>query len=393
VVAVALVAWLAESRSGGPAYDAVRVAFNGWLLAHGAWLRTDAGPFGLAPLALTILAFRQLMRAGTNTARATGAADVGSGVGVVLVISLSYGMIGAIVAYLAGTPAVSVSMPIAFLAAALVAAAASAVGVLRVNGIGTQIGARLPAPVARALPVGAIAACAVLGSGALLAGVSLAFAADDATKFFTAFAPGVVGGTALCALSILYTPTAAVWGASYVVGPGFAIGSGTSVSAIDVSLGPMPAFPLLAGLPTERASDLVSLLLAVPIAAGLLAGVAAARRRIPGEPWGPTLLSAVLAGPVAGALLGLAAYAAGGPLGGGRLATVGPSPWRVALVATVEITLFAVVGAALARILKRQPVETAADEDTGPDVDADQPDVTEEKGEGEPEAAPEPERS
>lgn len=355
VVAVALVAWIAETRSGAPVYDAVRIGFNGWLLAHGAWLRTGTGPVGLAPLALTILAFRQLMRAGANSARATGAATIGAGVGVVITVSFVYGVLGAVVAFLAGTPGVNANLVIAGLATAGVAAVATSAGVLRVNGIGTQLTSLLPVAVARALPVGLLAACVVLGAGALLAGTSLALAADDATGFFGAFSPGVVGSAALFGLSVLYAPTAAVWGAAYVVGPGFAVGSGTSVSAIDVSLGAMPAFPLLAGLPTERASDLLSLVLGVPIVAGVLAGVAAARRRVEGERWATTLLGAALAGPVAGGLLGIASFAAAGPLGAERLSTVGPSAWRVALVCAVEVTLFAVVGAAFARIRNAPP--------------------------------------
>jgi hypothetical protein len=359
VVAVALVAWIAETRSGAPAYDAVRVAFNGWLLAHGAWLRTEAGPVGLAPLALSILVFRQLMRAGTNSGRATGAANAGGAAWVVLAVSAVYGLIGVGVAVLAGTAGVHASLPVAGVATTLFAAVATTVGVLRVNGIGTLVADRLPLPMARALPAGALAACVVLGAGALLAGISLAFAADDATMFFDAFSPGVVGSFALFGLSVLYAPTAAIWGAAYLVGPGFAVGSGTSVSAVDVSLGTMPAFPLLAALPVERPAAWATVLLGVPLVAGVLAGLLAARRRVPAEQWASTLVGAALAGPVAGALLGVAAYAAGGPLGSGRLAAVGPSPWRVALVSTIEVTLFAVVGAASARILASRPNQPA----------------------------------
>lgn len=353
VVALALVAWIADTRSGAPAYDAVRVAFNGWLLAHGVRLQTGAGPVGLAPLALSILAFRQLSRAGGNSARATGAATIGTGTGVVVAVAAVYGLLGAVVAFLAGTPGVHAHLARAGGVIAAFAVVAVASGVLRANGIGATVLARLPVQVGRALVVGAIAAGIVLGAGALLAGVALAFAADDVTTMFGAFRPGAVGSASLFGLSVIYTPTAAVWGAAYLVGPGFAVGSGTSVSAIDVSLGPMPAFPLLAGLPVDRASTGVSLLLGVPLVAGVVAGIAAARRRRDDEEWAGTLAGAALGGPVAGALLGIAAYAAGGPLGADRLAAVGPSPWRVALVGAIEVTLFAVVGVALARILSR----------------------------------------
>jgi hypothetical protein len=351
VVAVALVAWIADSRSAAPASDALRVALNGWLLAHGVWIQTAAGPFGLAPLALSVLAFRQLTRAGRNSARATGVATVGGGARVVIWLSLVYGALGALVSFVASVPDLHTSLPIATAATAVFAGVAATSGVVRVNGIGGLLLDRLPRAAARALPAGAIAAGVILGAGALLAGAMVALAAEDAAALFTAFSPGLVGSATLFGLSAVYAPTAAVWGAAYLVGPGFALGSGTSVSAIDVSLGPLPAFPLLAALPTERASGAVSLLLGVPLLAGVLAGIAAARRRGVGERWAVTLLGAALAGPVSGALLGLAAYAASGPLGAGRLASVGPSAWRVALVVAVEVGLFAVVGAALARIM------------------------------------------
>jgi hypothetical protein len=385
VVAIALVAWIAETRSGAPAYDAVRIGFSGWLLAHGVRLETEAGPVGLAPLALTILAFRQLTRAGGNSARATGAASIGAGVRVVAAVTVVYCAICVAAAFLAGTPQVHADLVAAGATTAAVAVVAATAGVVRVNGIGDAVLSRLPVPVSRALPVGAVAAGVVLGAGALLAGASLALAADDAVTLFGAFSPDVFGVAALFGLAVVYAPTAAVWGAAYVVGPGFAIGSGTSVSAFDVSLGPVPAFPLLAAVPAGKASTAASLLLGIPLVAGLVAGIAAARRRGIGERWAATLFGAALAGPVAGALVGLAALAAGGPLGAGRLASVGPSAWRVALVCAVEVTLFAVVGAALVRILLpltgRAPAPAgggpgpgprpAADGDPDPDEDPD----------------------
>jgi Family of unknown function (DUF6350) len=67
--------------------------------------------------------------------------------------------------------------------------------------------------------------------------------------------------------------------------------------------------------------------------------------------WGGVLGAAALAGPVAGVLLGAAAVASSGALGGGRLATMGPVAWQVAAVAAVVVALGAVVGAAATRAL------------------------------------------
>ncbi len=52
-------------------------------------------------------------------------------------------------------------------------------------------------------------------------------------------------------------------------------------------------------------------------------------------------------------LLGVAAYLAGGPLGSGRLATVGPSGWLAAAYAAVELGVVAAVAAAAARFRRR----------------------------------------
>jgi hypothetical protein len=153
-------------------------------------------------------------------------------------------------------------------------------------------------------------------------------------------------------LSLLYVPTVAIWAAAYLVGPGFAIGAGTSVTAAGVQLGPLPGVPLLAGLPEGPVSGVATVLFLLPIAAGVLAGVALARSTPSGQPLPRLLGTVALVGPVAGLLVGLAAFAAGGPLGGGRLAVVGPSVWQVALACAGGITVAAVVGAAIHRGLR-----------------------------------------
>ncbi|GAB3953652.1 hypothetical protein GCM10027614_59410 [Micromonospora vulcania] len=52
----------------------LRTALAGWLVGHGVPLHTESGPFGLAPLALTVLALWRLTRAGVHVSRAIGAA-------------------------------------------------------------------------------------------------------------------------------------------------------------------------------------------------------------------------------------------------------------------------------------------------------------------------------
>jgi hypothetical protein len=94
--------------------------------------------------------------------------------------------------------------------------------------------------------------------------------------------------------------------------------------------------------------------LALPYLAGIFAGVVTVRIAptpvIEAAPlWG------FAAGMAAGVLAGLGAAFAGGPLGNGRLASVGPSGFQVGLVAILEIGITAALSAAAANwlILRR----------------------------------------
>jgi hypothetical protein len=71
--------------------------------------------------------------------------------------------------------------------------------------------------------------------------------------------------------------------------------------------------------------------------------------------WSLVLESALLAGPVAGAVLGGLAWLSGGPLGAGRLAQVGPVSWQVALTATVVVGIGVTIGSALRRAFRSAP--------------------------------------
>jgi hypothetical protein len=352
LAAIVLVVWVAGASAGTGATDAARFALGAWLLAHGAPLSIGGATLGLAPLGLTLLAVWQLIRAGTNTARAVGADGLGLGLRVVGAVTVAYALVGAVAAAFAGSGRLTVSVPGAALCTAVVALLASAVGVLRVAEVREAAVASCDARVLEILRCGTLAAAGVLGAGALVAGVRVGLAVDHAAELLRALDAGPVGTVGVLVLCVLYAPTTAVWGAAYLTGPGFAVGTGTSVTALGVHLGPLPAVPLLAGLPEGPLPGGMLWLLALPFVAGVLAGVRLARRGAAG--WRPLLGAAALTGPVAGVLVGVAALAAGGPLGGGRLAAVGPSAWQVALACTAGVTVAAVAGAAVHRGLWRR---------------------------------------
>jgi hypothetical protein len=149
----------------------------------------------------------------------------------------------------------------------------------------------------------------------------------------------------------VYLPNLAVWGAAYLLGPGFAVGDGTVVSPGDVLLGPVPGLPVLAGLPNAPLTGVGPVLLGLPLLAGLAAGFLLARRR-PGG-WAGLLGAAALAGPIGGLGLQLLSTAARGGIGSGRMAVLGAYDWRVGLFAAGVTTVGALAGAVAARTVTR----------------------------------------
>ena len=200
-----------------------------------------------------------------------------------------------------------------------------------VTGIG---GAALRAGLGAAATV--IAAAAVLTATALLLGYGQVIALYESVQ------AGVLGGIALTLGQFALLPTVVLWSASWLVGPGFALGAGSIVSPVATSLGPLPAIPLLGALPAGE-SPLGYLTLLVPLAAAFAAGLAvrprlaAALERAgdgdigPGARLGWSALTGLAAALVAGLAMGFFAWLSAGSAGPGRLAVVGPDPVAVGL--------------------------------------------------------------
>ena len=136
---------------------------------------------------------------------------------------------------------------------------------------------RLPERVRPSCLPAAAAGAALVAGGALLAGGTLAVHHGQAGDLTAGLDAGVGGGLLLLLGCLFYLPTAVVWGLAFCVGPGFAVGEGTSVGVLGADLGAVPAVPLLAGLPSGTGSPAWWLVLLVPAAAGVLAGLVADR--------------------------------------------------------------------------------------------------------------------
>ncbi|MFJ6198454.1 DUF6350 family protein [Micromonospora sp. NPDC092111] len=361
---VALVLGMAQlSEDAGSLPGALRAGLAGWLLGHGVPLQTTAGPLGLVPLALSAFAFWRLSRAGVHTSRAIGARSGRSprqALTASVAVGIGYALLGVLAAVLVGSAGLRVSPVRAGVTLLLFGTVAALAGALRTTGVAGLLADRA-APVLRdGVRTGLVAGLLLLGAGSGAAGLAVATGGGDAADMIGAYRTGVAGQAGITLVSLAYAPNATVWSTAYLLGPGFAVGTGTAVRTSEVSVGSLPAVPLVAGLPSGPVDGLGAALLAVPVLAGMTAGWLLGRRLLradaedrAGSGWPALLGPAALAGPVVGLVVGLAAAASGGALGGGRLAEIGPVPWQVAAVATAVVTVGALLGAAAAKVLDR----------------------------------------
>jgi hypothetical protein len=364
---VAAVIGLARTLEGqGGVGGAAHAGLAGWLLGHGVPIGTSIGSLGLPPLLLTVLVVWRLDRAGLHVTRAIGArrsGRVGDALLVAFGIGLTYSLLGSVASLVVDGKGTDVTPARAALNFFLLGLLGALAGSLRGTDALSVLAGRVPRVLRDGLRTGVMAGLFILAAGAAATGLSVAVGGGQAAETISVYHTGVAGQAGITLLSLAYGANAAVWAAAYLLGPGFALGTGSEVGLTDVMVGKLPALPLLAGVPNGPMGAAGALLLAVPVVAGMAAGwlLVLRLRRADGAtgkaelPWSQVLGSSILAGPAAGLVLGVLARASGGSLGGGRLATIGPDPWQVALVAAIVVAVSVSIGAAAARTFAPAP--------------------------------------
>jgi hypothetical protein len=364
---VTLVGWVTAAGSGTSAGATLRASGQLWLAAHHVGFSVPGGSFGLLPLGLVAVPAAALLAAGRWVALVAQVRGQRRGLAAAGGLAATYAITTVVLSGLARTSQVG-PQPWQALAGGFVTAglfggwallhAAGLIGPLRV-----RVAARLrQVPSAQPVLTGAAGATVtLLGVGAVLVAGSLAVHGSEVAAVHRAVAPGGVGGVLLTLLGVAYVPNAVIWAASYAVGPGFAVGVGTAVTPTGVRLGELPSFPLLAGLPSAEGSLPIVVALFGPLLAGIVAGALVVRASgLP--PDRSRVPCAAVAGCVAGLALGVLAALAGGPLGGDRLAAVGPSPWQVALASAADLASVAALTAVVAQLHRTRSARSAVDQ-------------------------------
>jgi len=228
--------------------------------------------------------------------------------------------------------------------------------------LGDRLASHHRAVLGAAIRGGIAAAAAVVGVAAVLLAVVVFANFGVITSLYEAAQPTVIGVTMTTLGQLAFIPNAVIWVASWLVGPGFALGSGTAVSPVGTVLGPVPGIPLLGTVPTgDLAFGFAGLI--VPLLAGFL-GAMVVRRRLAGAIGSRSLPAWLIAaaagiGVVAGIVLGVFAWFSAGAAGPGRLVEVGPNPFLVGAFAALEVAVAAAIGMASGGHSRDEPVSVA----------------------------------
>lgn len=344
--AVGLVGWFADNGGSNSDTRAVlRVAADAWLLGHGAALDLQAFTVTAAPWGLTLLCAGVVYRLACWAGRTSAVEDLrAAGLGLI-VLSGVYGVVALVVALVASAPGASPDLTGAFFRGGLLAAALGGPGLLRGAGLLTQLRRRLPI---HALAVGYAAATTLvllLASGALLAGVALALRGPAAARVAEELDLDLTGGLLSVLLAAAIVPNLSALAVSYLLGPGFAFGTGTVVSPREVDLGPLPSVPVLAALPESGwAPEWLLGLQALPV---LLAAVACVLvgRVLTTSSYRVGLLRGLGAGALAAVLVTVLLAAAGGAIGPARMTEIGVPVGAVLQAASLRLVGGALLGA------------------------------------------------
>ncbi|RNL65341.1 hypothetical protein EFK50_05120 [Nocardioides marmoriginsengisoli] len=345
-MSLALTGWfLADAGAHGDTTDALRAGADGWLVGHGSRLDLAGLRLGMTPLALTMMLLLGTFRAGRwATRRADGTADDRTLATAAAALVGCYVVIAVLVCVVATQSGATPGLGRTVLGALLVGTVGGGLGLA--SGTGRLDDWLDLAPRwARELAVGAaVSALALVAAGAALVAISLLFSFNEASSIYSGL--GLSAGDALTFtfLMLLMAPNAALLGSAYLLGPGFAFGTGTTVTPTAVGLGAVPAFPILAALPDDGPPPgwLVGVLVVPAVCAAV--GTVVARRDTEPLAYDLAALRGAGTGFAAGVLITIAIALAGGPLGTGRLSEIGAPLAEVLMFSTGIMGLGGLIG-------------------------------------------------
>ena len=355
-LAAGVVGWfLTDGGAHGTPRDGLTTGALAWLMGHGSGVHVAGVAVTVVPLGITLMCAWALWRIGLRVGDsisghgpdaeqiADGQRDLTVPMAAAL-LAAGYVLVAVATVTLAATPATAPSTPAVVgwaLALSLLAGApAVAIGSGR-----AAIWTSYVPPTLRASA--GVARRVLLVWGALsLVGfvVSLALDLSTAANMLSQLHTDTGAAVMIVVVTLLVVPNAVVFSGSYLLGPGFSVGTGTLVAPSAVVLGPLPLFPVLAALPDDGPSaGWTAWLIVLPPLVAFVA-VLLVQRRHPTTRYEEGASRGCAGGVLAGVLFGIAAAFAGGAVGPGRMRDVGPFAFDAMLHAVTSFGLGGLLG-------------------------------------------------
>ena len=202
---------------------------------------------------------------------------------------------------------------------------------------------------APAFKAGSAVMIGLVAVSSLMVAVSLTLNWISVTRLYEGLQVSIIGGFALTIGQLAILPNVVAYGASWLTGVGFAIGTGSNVSPLGTQLAPIPSLPIFGGLPIGTVIPALAVVV-VPMVLALLATVMVKEHTKQIRFNFATPIAAALSlglgiGVVAAAEAALLALLTSGGIGPGRLETFGINPWMLAGVVFLEVAPVAVLAA------------------------------------------------
>lgn len=354
-MAVALTGWFAaDEGTHGSTTDALHIGADVWLVAHRAGIDVGGASLTLTPLLLTVLCAHVCYRMG-RWAGMTSEPGESLTLGVAtLALAAAYALVAIVVAVLASAGGATPSPGAAFVGAFVLAFVGGGIGLA--VGAGTSLPSFVTDDLRSIALAGVMGALLLFASGAALVAVRVGLHLDDAANVVVGLNTDGPGDAFVTLAAAGVVPNAIMCAVSYILGPGFAVGVGTSVTTGSATIGALPASPILVALPQPGPGPAwAPFLLAVPLVAGVLAGWWSTRA-FPCSGYLAAVARAAVGGVVGGVLIGIACTLASGALGADRMAMIGPDGSDVGVAAALALGLGGAVGAVLRHW--RRPVDS-----------------------------------
>lgn len=336
-VATSVVVWF--FGSSGRFGSAIEVGALGWLVGNGAGVQVGELSITAIPVGFLALVAWGLHRAGRWAGSSSAMRWLGDVALGAFVMAATYAALGLVAAAMARPGVASAGIARVVVIMSLVGLVFGGLGLLRGSGLSGDLLDLLPEEVRAALAGGVAGALTLLAVAGLVTTVSLVTHFSSALRLAEGMHAGLLGGVILAAIGVLAVPNAVLSAVSFLAGPGFVVGTGTIVSPDNVSLGRLPAFPLLAALPRGGAPGWwATALVAVPVVAGVVSALVALRK-YPAFGIDRAALRGGVAGLSGGLLVGASTWLASGSVGPGRMQDVGPDAGTTTLVCAAAFGL------------------------------------------------------